>query len=111
MKVYEAVTSAVKLEGAEILFAVMGDANQNMIVDLGETHGLQFVHANHEQSAVSMADGYARFSGKLGFASVTQVPGYTNATTSLVAARLHRSPLLLLAGQTTLSDPYNWSFD
>lgn len=107
MKVYEAVTTAVKLEGAEILFAVMGDANQNMIVDLGETHGLQFVHAKHEQSAVSMADGYSRFSGKMGLASVTQGPGYTNATTSLVAARLHRSPLLLLAGHTSLNDPYN----
>jgi len=38
---------------------------------------------------------------------VTQGPGYTNATTSLVAARLHRTPLLLLAGHASLRDPYN----
>ena len=107
MKVYEAVTEAVAAEGLDHLFAVMGDANQNMIVNLGEKHGVKFIHAHHEGSAVSMADGFARFSGKMGLASVTQGPGYTNATTSLVAARLHRTPLLLLAGHASLRDPYN----
>ena len=107
MKVYEAVTEAVAAEGLDHLFAVMGDANQDLIVNLGERHGVKFVHAHHEGSAVSMADGFARFSGKMGLASVTQGPGYTNATTSLVAARLHRTPLLLLAGHASLRDPYN----
>jgi Thiamine pyrophosphate enzyme, N-terminal TPP binding domain len=89
------------------LFAVMGDANQDMMVDLDENHGVKFVHAHHEGSAVSMADGYAQFSGDPGLASVTQGPGYTNATTSLVAARAHRTPVLLLAGHASLRDPYN----
>ncbi|MET0652668.1 MAG: thiamine pyrophosphate-binding protein, partial [Hyphomicrobiaceae bacterium] len=87
MRVFEAVTAAVAAEGLDHLFAVMGDANQDMIVNLGEKHGVKFVHAHHEGSAVGMADGYARFSGKPGLASVAQGPGYTNATTSLVAAR------------------------
>jgi thiamine pyrophosphate-dependent acetolactate synthase large subunit-like protein len=107
MRVFEAVTAAVAAEGLDHLFAVMGDANQEMIVDLGEKRGVKFVHAHHEGSAVAMADGYARFSNKPGLASVTQGPGYTNATTSLVAARAHRTPLLLLAGHTSLRDPYN----
>jgi acetolactate synthase I/II/III large subunit len=107
MKVFEAVTAAVAAEGLDHLFAVMGDANQDLIVNLGEKHRVKFVHAHHEASAVGMADGYARFSGKPGLASVTQGPGYTNATTSLVCARLHRTPLLLLAGHASLSDPYN----
>jgi acetolactate synthase-1/2/3 large subunit len=108
MRVFEAVTTAVASEGFDHLFAVMGDANQDLIVNLGEKHGVKFVHAHHEGSAVSMADGYARFShGKMGLASVTQGPGYTNATTSLVAARFHRTPLLLLAGNAGLRDPYN----
>jgi thiamine pyrophosphate-dependent acetolactate synthase large subunit-like protein len=54
-----------------------------------------------------MADGYARFSGKIGLATTTQGPGYTNATTSLVCARLRRSPVLMLAGHASLRDPYN----
>jgi len=108
MRVFEAVTTAVASEGFDHLFAVMGDANQDLIVNLGEKHGVKFVHAHHEGSAVSMADGYARFSDdKMGLASVTQGPGYTNATTSLVAARFHRTPLLLLAGNAALRDPYN----
>jgi thiamine pyrophosphate-dependent acetolactate synthase large subunit-like protein len=38
---------------------------------------------------------------------VTQGLGYTNATTSLIAARFRRTPLLLLAGHAFLRDPYN----
>ena len=56
---------------------------------------------------IGMADGYARFSGKIGLATTTQGPGYTNATTSVVLARLHRSPVLMLAGHASLRDPYN----
>lgn len=107
MKAFHAITDAIAAEGFDHLFAVMGDANQDIIVDLGERHGMTFVHAHHESSAVGMADGYARFSGKPGLASVTQGPGYTNATTSLVAARLHRTPLMVLAGHASLRDPYN----
>ena len=54
-----------------------------------------------------MADGYSRLSGKIGLASTTQGPGYANATTSLVYTRLHRSPVLMLAGHASLRDPYN----
>jgi acetolactate synthase-1/2/3 large subunit len=107
MKVLEAVTTAVSAEGMDHLFAVMGDANQDLIVDLCEKHGLKFVHAHHEGTAIGMADGYARFTGKMGLASTTEGPGYTNATTSLVSARLHHSPVLLLAGHASLRDPYN----
>src|ERR1700683_5481623 len=89
MKVLEALASAIAAEGIDHIFAVMGDANQDMIVELCEKHGLKCVHAHHETAAVGMADGYARFSGKIGLASTTQGPGYTNATTSLVLARLH----------------------
>lgn len=107
MKVLEALASAVAAEGIDHIFAVMGDANQDIIVELCERHGLKFVHAHHEAAAVGMADGYARLSGKIGLASTTQGPGYTNATTSLVVARLHRSPVLMLAGHASLRDPYN----
>jgi acetolactate synthase I/II/III large subunit len=107
MKVLEALASAIAAEGIDHIFAVMGDANQDMIVELCEKHGLKYVHAHHETAAVGMADGYARFSGKIGLASTTQGPGYTNATTSLVLARLHRSPVLMLAGHASLRDPYN----
>jgi thiamine pyrophosphate-dependent acetolactate synthase large subunit-like protein len=107
LKVLQALASAIAAEGVDHVFAVMGDANQDIIVELCEKHGLKYVHAHHETSAVGMADGYSRFTGKIGLATTTQDPGYTNATTSLVSARLHRSPVLMLAGHASLRDPYN----
>jgi acetolactate synthase I/II/III large subunit len=107
MKVLEAFAEAIAAKGVDHIFAVMGDANQDIIVELCEKHGLTYVHAHHETAAVGMADGYSRFSDKIGLAATTQGPGYTNATTSLVLARLHRSPVLMLAGHASLRDPYN----
>jgi thiamine pyrophosphate-dependent acetolactate synthase large subunit-like protein len=64
MKVLEALAAAIAAEGIDHIFAVMGDANQDVIVELCEKHGLKYVHAHHECAAVGMADGYARFSDK-----------------------------------------------
>jgi thiamine pyrophosphate-dependent acetolactate synthase large subunit-like protein len=107
MKVLEALAAAIAAEGVDHIFAVMGDANQDIIVELCEKHGLKYVHAHHETAAGGMADGYSRFTGKIGLCATTQGPGYTNATRSLVGARLHRSPVFLLAGHASLRDPYN----
>ena len=74
MKVLEALAAAIAAEGIDHLFAVMGDANQDVIVELCEKHGLKFVHAHHEGSAVGMADGYSRFSGKIGLADAWRRP-------------------------------------
>ena len=107
MKVLEALSAAIAAEGIDHIFAVMGDANQDIIVELCEKHGLKYVHAHRETAAVGMADGYSRFTGKIGLCATTQGPGYTNATSSLIGARLHRSPVFLLAGHASLRDPYN----
>jgi acetolactate synthase I/II/III large subunit len=107
MKVLEALSVAIAAEGIDHIFAVMGDANQDIIVELCEKHRLKYVHAHHETAAIGMADGYSRFSGKIGLAATTQGPGYTNATTSLILTRLRRSPVFMLAGHASLRDPYN----
>jgi thiamine pyrophosphate-dependent acetolactate synthase large subunit-like protein len=80
MRVLEAVSNAIAEEGIDHLFGVIGDANQDLIVDLAEKHNVKFVQSHHEGSGVGMADGYARFSGKAGLATVTQGPGLTNAS-------------------------------
>jgi hypothetical protein len=79
MKVLEALASAIAAEGVDHVFAVMGDANQDIIVELCEKHGLKYIHAHHETSAVGMADGYSRFTGKIGLATTTQGPGVDKA--------------------------------
>jgi hypothetical protein len=37
--------AAIAAEGIDHVFAVMGDANQDIIVELCEKHGLKYVHA------------------------------------------------------------------
>src|SRR5260370_38267931 len=93
MKVLEALAAAIAAEGIDHIFAVMGDANQDGILELCEKHGLKYVHAHLEGSAVGMADGYARFSGKIGHAATPQAPAYTNSTTTPAGAPLPRSPV------------------
>jgi acetolactate synthase-1/2/3 large subunit len=108
MRVFQAITGALKSEGVEIVFALMGDANQNLIVDLAERLQVRIVNFRHEQNAVAAADGFARFSrGKLGVAIVTMGPGLTNTATSLAAAKAHRSAVLILAGAASLGELSN----
>ncbi len=40
MKVLEAVAGAIAAEGFDHLFAVMGDANRDLIVELAEKHAV-----------------------------------------------------------------------
>ena len=107
MKIREGVADALVAEGVEVVFALMGDGNQDLICDLGERCGVRIVHGRHEQGVVGMADGYARFTGKPGVATVTQGPGLTNAGTSLVVANRRHVPVLLLAGDASLGDLHN----
>ncbi|HEV2141079.1 MAG TPA: thiamine pyrophosphate-binding protein, partial [Candidatus Dormibacteraeota bacterium] len=63
--------------------------------------GVRFIAARHETGAVTMADSYARVSGRLGVCTVHQGPGVTNALTGLTEAAKSRTPLLLLAAEAT----------
>jgi hypothetical protein len=55
MKVLEALAAAIAAEGVDHVFAVMGDANQDVIVELCEKHGLKYVmHAFPGDSALQL---------------------------------------------------------
>jgi len=58
----------------------------------------------HEQSALYMADGYARAGGREGVAVVVPGPGLLNALAGLGTAYACSSPVLLIAGQTPNRD-------
>jgi thiamine pyrophosphate-dependent acetolactate synthase large subunit-like protein len=62
--------------------------------------GARFHHARHEGSAVCMADGYGRVTGRIAVCSVHQGPGLTNTMTGLTEAAKSRTPLLVLAGES-----------
>jgi thiamine pyrophosphate-dependent acetolactate synthase large subunit-like protein len=100
MKVYEVIARVLAREGVEAVFAVMGDANMRWLVELRRFPQVRVYYARHENSAVAMADGYARATGKIGLCTVTCGPGLALTADSLVTARNHGTPLLLIAGDT-----------
>ncbi|NUT56946.1 MAG: thiamine pyrophosphate-binding protein, partial [Thermoleophilia bacterium] len=106
MKVFEAIADIVELEEVGAVFAVMGDANMKWLSSYTARTGRLVYYARHEGAAVSMADGYARATGKLAVCSVTCGPGLSLLATPLVAASRNRTPLLVLAGDAPRGDKY-----
>lgn len=102
VSVAEAVGRTLAGLGAQHVFGVLGSGNFVVTNALVE-HGATFVASRHEGGAISMADGYARVSGRIGVCSVHQGPGLTNAMTGLTEAAKSRTPLIVLAADTAAS--------
>lgn len=100
MKGYEAVARTLVDLGVDTVFGLMGDANMQYLTELMAGHGVRYVAAVHEAGATSMADAYARVTGRIGVVSVTHGPGLTNTMTALVEAVRARSHVLVLTGDT-----------
>src|SRR5215204_5925285 len=94
----EVVGRTLAALGVRDAFGVLGSGNF-VASEALHAAGAAFHHARHEGGAISMADGYARVSGRVGVCSVHQGPGLTNALTGLTEAAKSRTPLLVLAGE------------
>jgi acetolactate synthase I/II/III large subunit len=99
MKAYEAIAQSLRAEGVTDFFGLMGDGNMWLWGALCRDKAVKPYSARHESMAVSMADGYARTTGKVGVAMVTCGPGLTQCGTSLIAAYRGRTPVVLIAGE------------
>jgi acetolactate synthase-1/2/3 large subunit len=99
MKAYEAIAQSLRAEGMTDFFGLMGDGNMWLWGALCRDPAVKAYNARHESMAVSMADGYARTTGKVGVAMVTCGPGITQCGTSLIAAFRGRTPVVLIAGE------------
>ncbi|MFD3477249.1 thiamine pyrophosphate-binding protein [Streptomyces sp. NPDC058695] len=99
MKVAEAVGRALAAAGVDHVFGVVGSGNFHLTNALVAA-GSRYVAARHEGGAATMADAYARMSGKVAAVSVHQGCGLTNALTGIAEAAKSRTPLLVLAAET-----------
>ncbi len=86
-------------------FGVIGEGNIQVIAQLRDTHGVDYVKAAREDGAVLMAGGYSAVTGTVGFASVTHGPGLTNTVTALTHLARRRTPMVVFAGDTDLLLP------
>jgi thiamine pyrophosphate-dependent acetolactate synthase large subunit-like protein len=98
MLVAEAVGRTLVAEGVDHAFGVVGSGNfhaTNAMV----AAGARFVAARHEGGAATMADAFARVSGRVAVVSVHQGCGLTNAMTGITEAAKSRTPLVVLAAE------------
>jgi len=96
MLVSDAVAAVLAEFGADTVFGVVGSGNFHVTTAL-IARGARFVPARHECGAASMADGWARITGRPGIVSVHQGPGLTNAMTGITEAAKSRTPMIVLA--------------
>jgi acetolactate synthase I/II/III large subunit len=100
VNVAEAVGRTLAEGGVDCVFGVVGSGNfhiTNALVDAGA----RFVAARHENGAATMADGYARMSGRLSAVTVHQGCGLTNAMTGITEAAKSRTPMIVVAAEVT----------
>lgn len=99
MKGFQALARAVEASGSDTMFGLMGDGNMCLWHELERGGRVSVFSARHENSAVAMADGYARATGRTGLCTVTHGPGLAQTASALVTARRNRTPLVVLAGE------------
>ncbi|WP_301098248.1 acetolactate synthase 3 large subunit [Otariodibacter sp.] len=95
----EMVVQSLRDEGVEYVFGYPGGSVLDIYDAIHTLGGIKHVLVRHEQSAVHMADGYARSTGKVGCVLVTSGPGATNAITGIATAYSDSIPLIVFSGQ------------
>ncbi|MGH3716607.1 MAG: thiamine pyrophosphate-binding protein [Micromonosporaceae bacterium] len=97
------LAEALRAQGASVLFGLIGGGNFALAGAFRDSGG-RYIGLRHEMNAVAAADSYARTTGKVGLATVTQGPGLTHAVTAIVEAAKSHTPLLLLAADSAIGD-------
>lgn len=100
MRVTEAIGRALTGLGADTVFGVVGSGNFH-VTNAMIARGARYIAARHECGAASMADAWARLTGRPGLLSLHQGPGITNALTGITEAAKSRTPLLVLAADVS----------
>jgi thiamine pyrophosphate-dependent acetolactate synthase large subunit-like protein len=88
--------------GVRQVFGVVGSGNFHVTNAL-IAEGAGFVAARHENGAATMADAYARTTGRVAAVSVHQGCGLTNAMTGIAEAAKSRTPMIVIAAEA--NDP------
>src|SRR5438309_3911750 len=102
-QVSDVLAQAFAAEGVDTVFTLMGDANMYWSAAMADNQKVSLIHARHEHCCVAMADAYARATGKIGVASVTCGPGYTQIMTALAMAARGNAPVVVFAGDAPIN--------
>ena len=100
MLVAEAVGRALVAAGIDHVFGVVGSGNFH-VTNAMVAAGARFVASRHEGGGATMADAYARMSDRPAALTVHQGCGLTNAMTGIAEAAKSRTPLVVVAAEST----------
>jgi len=104
--VAEAFLDVLEAAGIDTLFGLPGSTEAALLESV-RARGFRYVLALHEGVAVSVADGYARMTGRVGAVGLHTSVGTLNGLAQMMNALRDRSPLLVTAGhkdRAVLSD-------
>jgi len=99
MKLSDYVIDFLAQRGVSHIFGISGGAAVHLFDSAARHPTLAYVCTQHEQSAATAADGYARVTGKLGVAITTSGPGATNLLTGACSSYYDSVPTLMITGQ------------
>jgi len=99
MTTMEAAVRILESEGVRQIFGIPGAGILPFYRALKDLGTIEHMVARHEESAIHMADGYARAIGEVGVCAATSGPGASNFVTGLYTAYVDSIPVLALTGQ------------
>ena len=96
----EALVRMLIAEGVEYIFGNPGTSETPLMDALQDHPQVKYVQALQEGTAVGMADGYARASGRPAFANIHIAGGLANGISALYNAYRGGAPVVLTAGNS-----------
>jgi len=96
------LVKTLKRHGVKYIFTLSGLQTQS-IYNACIDEGIRLIDTRHEQTAVFMADAWARATGHPGVALLSAGPGMTNGITGIVNAFASSSPAVVIAGKSPLA--------
>ena len=97
---------AVRDQGIDVMFGVMGDANMFIADSFQRRSGGRMVSSANEGGAVLMAAGYAAVQDRVGVATVTH-GAIANCVSALFDAARGGYPVLVIAGDTSRHEAFH----
>jgi len=95
----EAAVRILENEGVRNIFGIPGAGILPFYRALMDRGKIKHMVTRHEESAIHMADGYARAIGAVGVCAATSGPGASNFVTGLYTAQVDSIPILAITGQ------------
>ena len=99
MTTMAATVRILENEGVKHIFGIPGAGILPFYRALKDLGTIKHMVTRHEESAIHMADGYARAIGTVGVCAATSGPGASNFVTGLYTAQVDSVPILAITGQ------------